>query len=293
MGKSLTIRKAKRLRDELYATNEKEIKRMYINASKQIAKDLRNSTSSLQSWVLQSVSDQINNQINDIVRNVDSMARTAIEQTARFVVDDVMSWTRTFGINFKNAYMYVPTDVVESIASGAIYEGDWNLSSAVWGYGEKIKSDLMSVISEGFAQNKSVYDISKDVERYMNPNDIKSWDWSKVYPHTSKVVDYNAQRLVRTIMQHAFQQSFINTTYYNPFVTKYRWLASGTHRMCEICAERDGQTYEKDDLPIDHPNGMCTYEAIIPDSNEDITDRLANWVNGDSDLELDTWFSTM
>ena len=44
---------------------------------------------------------------------------------------------------------------------------------------------------------------------------------------------------------------------------------------------------------MDHPNGMCTFEAEIPDSMEKIADRLADWVQGKSDPELDTWMADL
>ena len=47
--------------------------------------------------------------------------------------------------------------------------------------------------------------------------------------------------------------------------------------------------YEKDSLPLDHPNGMCTYLAVIEDSFDTIADRLADWAHGGIDPELDAW----
>ena len=119
------------------------------------------------------------------------------------------------------------------------------------------------------------------------------WDWSKVYPGTAKKVDYSAQRLARTMVSHAYQQSFVKTTQKNPFVTKYKWVSSGGARMCEICAARDGVEYSKTDLPLDHPNGMCTFIAVIEDSMTDIADRIADWALGGSDPELDTFARTL
>ena len=50
--------------------------------------------------------------------------------------------------------------------------------------------------------------------------------------------------------------------------------------------EMDGRIFEKDDLPLDHPNGMCTMEPVIDDN---YLDRLANWITNPegSDPELD------
>ena len=90
------------------------------------------------------------------------------------------------------------------------------------------------------------------------------------------------------MVSHAYQQSFVRTTQRNPFVTKYKWEASNSSRLCEICASRDGVLFEKDELPLDHPNGMCTFTAVT-DSMVDIADRIADWVEGKSDPELDDY----
>ena len=122
----------------------------------------------------------------------------------------------------------------------------------------------------------------------MNPDARKDWDWGKVYPGTKKVVDYNAQRLARTMVSHAYQQAFVRTTQKNPFVSKYKWEASNSGRVCEICEERDGKLFDKDELPLDHPNGMCTFTTVMDDL-EKIGERLGDWAAGKSDPELDKW----
>jgi hypothetical protein len=60
--------------------------------------------------------------------------------------------------------------------------------------------------------------------------------------------------------------------------------------MCELCAERDGRIYQKDALPFDHPNGMCTVTAVIPKSYDEIGQELGDWAAEKSDNpELDKW----
>ena len=67
--------------------------------------------------------------------------------------------------------------------------------------------------------------------------------------------------------------------------------------MCDLCAERDGKIFAKDELPMDHPNGMCTIEVVIEQSYEDIARSLHDWINdeGDSELneELDNYAETL
>jgi len=219
--------------------------------------------------------------------NLENTITSNMLRVAEAVVDDSLKLDKEMGFGgIMTKQFYIPQDVVAIVTSGELYKGKWSLSGAIWSTNQKQLNDINSVVAKGIAGNKSAYEIAKDLERYVNPSARKNWDWSKVYPNTNKKIDYNAQRLARTMVSHAYQESFVESTKDNPFIESYRWLASGGDRMCPICAERDGQIYSKDDLPMDHPNGMCTFEAVIEKSYEEIGRELADWVNGEGDPEL-------
>ena len=75
-----------------------------------------------------------------------------------------------------------------------------------------------------------------------------------MYPRTNKKVDYNAQRLARTAVNHAFQQAQKRSCEKNPYVEGIRWISSNIHgRTCPICSDRDGEVFMVKDLPLDHP----------------------------------------
>lgn len=225
--------------------------------------------------------------------DLEKIITVGMEESARAVVKDTNRWAENLGLVMKGAYSHVPRDIVEVLSSGKLYSKGWTLSKSIWGDSRKKLSDIDQVVATGVASNKSAYEIAKDLEKYVNPSAQKDWDWSKVYPGTAKTVDYNAQRLARTMVSHSYQQSLLATTKHNPFVKGYIWRSAHTHRTCEICAERDGQVYTVDTLPLDHPNGMCTYLVDIPDSLDDIADRLGDWANGKSDKALDKWYKSM
>ena len=63
--------------------------------------------------------------------------------------------------------------------------------------------------------------------------------------------------------------------------------------MCPICAERDGKYYEKDSLPLDHPNGMCTVIAVFGKSSEEIGEELGDWAAGGENPALDRWLNPL
>lgn len=222
---------------------------------------------------LRETSQQVSNEVHGLIKNNMYLVSDA-------VVKDNVKWLEQFGFSqdgLNAAFSYVPDSVVRNLITGQIYESGWSLSSRIWSDNEQTLKDIYKIMAGGTAQQKSIYEISKDLEKYVRPSAAKPWnlvaaDGRKIYP---KQVDYNAQRLARTLTQHTYQQSFVAVTKNNPFVTEYIWRANGSRR-CELCAARDGTHYKKDELPLDHPNGMCIMEPVVANN---MIDQLADWFN--------------
>ena len=293
----LNLRIAEQERVRLTAEQQKQIQELYENAAKEVAREAEKAprvpSDILRKQYLNQLQKQLNEELEKIRAEVESTVTDNMKKTAEAVVGANIDFLKKVGMPIQGAFSHVPDEVVRAVATGQVYEGNWSLSRAIWKNTKRTQKDVQNVIAQGIAQNKSAYDIAKDLEKYVNPAARKDWDWSKVYPGTAKKIDYNAQRLARTMVSHAYQQSFVKTTQKNPFVTKYKWVSAGGARTCEICAARDGVEYAKTDLPLDHPNGMCTFIAVIEDSMTDIADRIADWALGGSDPELDTFARTL
>lgn len=191
---------------------------------------------------------------------------------------------------FSDVFSTAPKEMVEELMSGGIYKDFAGLSERIWDYQRKYDWDIQTIINRGIVQQKPAYDLAKDLELYLRPDAKKPWNWGVVYPGVNRQVDYSAQRLARTAVTHAYQLSLQRATRDNPFVEGYRWHSSNSGRVCPLCRERDGQVFEKDSLPLDHPNGMCVVTAEIPKSYEEIGRELGDWAAGKSDNpELDNW----
>lgn len=222
---------------------------------------------------LRATSQEVSNEIySKIKKNIYTVADA--------VVADNVKWLESFGFSkdgLNAVFSYVPDEVVRRLITGQIYESGWSLSARIWGDNEQTLKDIYQVMAKGLAENKPIYQIAKDLEAYVRPSARLPWnltmaDGVKIY---KKQVDYNAQRLARTLVQHGYQQSFLATTQKNPFITEYIWISNGS-RVCELCKSRDGVHFKKDELPMDHPNGMCTMEPVVVDN---MVDQLADWFN--------------
>jgi hypothetical protein len=205
------------------------------------------------------------------------------------VVADNVKWLESFGFSpdgLNAAFSYVPHDVVQMLVTGQVYQSGWSLSQRIWSDNQQTQKDIYQVMARGLAEQKPIFAIAKDLESYVRPGAKKAWnpvlamrntktgqiEYKRIY---KKQVDYNAQRLARTLAQHTYQQSLIATTKDNPFITDYIWHSNGS-RVCPLCLDRDGMHFKKDELPMDHPNGMCVIEPAVV---KDMVDQLANWFN--------------
>lgn len=303
---------ASRARVQITAAQARSIRDMYSDLAVEIAAENKrlssrsNISSILRRQYLDTLSAQIKVELDNINRIQNTTIRKNMASVASAILVDNTNLLNKMGINITGAYSFVPTDVVKEIASGKLYEGRWTLNSAIWSNTAKTKRDIDYIIAKGIAGQKSTLEIAQDLEKYVNPAKRKDFQWSKVYPGSAKVVDYNAQRLARTMISHAYQDSLVRSTRDNPFVECYRWLTSNSDRVCDICIERaegfhgvviDGKSmegcYYASDIPLDHPNGMCTVETVIPDDFNKIGSRLADWVNGKDDAALDNFAVSM
>lgn len=292
---ALIFKNAEKARDAILVSQKKEIAALYKNWADEIGERAKyyshkSTASSVVSErqmkelqkMLEATSKEVSNEIqNKITSNLYTIADA--------VVADNIKWLESFGFSpdgLNAAFSFVPDAVVRNLITGQIYDSGWSLSSRIWGDNETTMKDAYQIMARGLAENKSIYDIAKDLESYVRPSAKLPWNpvIAMKNTKTGKIehkriykgqVDYNAQRLARTLAQHSYQQSFIATTQKNPFVLKYIWHSNGS-RPCPLCLDRDGMVFEKGSLPMDHPNGMCTMEPMIA---EDMIDQLADWFN--------------
>lgn len=275
-----------------------EIENFYLQMAKkaeQTAKKLDGTTwsSTLQAQQYEKLAEELKKQATEVGQYVKGTVQSSAQEAADAVWGDATEgFLGSFGFDLDKSYMNAPPDIIGSLLQGKVYKSDWSLASSIWGDTKKTQHDIETIVAQGVALNKSAYDIARDLEKYVNPSARKDWDWSKVYPGTKRQVDYNAQRLARTMVAHAYQQSLERACAKNPFVDGYVWLASNSSRVCPICADRNGKFFKKGELPLDHPNGMCTFEAAISKSMNEIADDLAAWAKGESSNKaLDAWYA--
>lgn len=215
------------------------------------------------------------------LRNASKQLTADIERTVKNGSSDVgdvlvntnKRWLKSLGMDISSFEYRFSNDkkrAINRIITGQIYKGFNGLSNRIWKIGQGHEKDIYNIIAKGIALNKDMYEIAKDIEKYVDPN--RRLPWSNIikdkdgnvirFPVGNRKVDYNAIRLVRTTIQHTYQEVLVEMTRDNPFVEGYLWIAAGGH-PCPLCLDRDGTIYQASNLPYDHPNGMCEIEPIV------------------------------
>lgn len=209
-----------------------------------------------------------------LTAEINSTIRTGMSDLSDVAVRTNKRWLRSLGFtesSIDTKFSHSKDIAIRNIISGNLYQNGFSLSTRIWDIENNTMKDIYAVVAKGIAEKKSVYQISLELEKYVKPDARLPWYTTSVeiiggnkrpvIIH-NRQVDYNAQRLARTLLQHCYQQSLVELTKDNPFVKGYLWHASGGH-ACELCQSRDSNIYTPEDLPLDHPNGQCTIEVLV------------------------------
>ncbi len=282
----LIFKDSEKIKEEIMESQQKEIMKLYNDWANEIGDRAEyyshktNASAPLSERYYKELQKQLRQTSQEVSNQIYGKIKSNMYKVSDAVVADNVNWLKSLGFSTDGvnaAFSYVPEETVRNLVTGKIYESGWSLSSRIWGDNEDTLKDIYRIMAKGVAENRPIYDIAKNLEAYVRPNARLPWnlrmsDGVKIF---KKQVDYNAQRLARTLVQHSYQQSFLATTQKNPFVLDYIWHSNGS-RACELCLSRDGQHFKKDELPMDHPNGMCVME---PNVDENTLNELADWFN--------------
>lgn len=273
----------KRIYNELYTETSKKISKLnpdtlqhrYLDEVKKVYEE-----------EIRASNLKIKNSIKD---NVSNSANIANNVQLDFFYDINQKYNLNMKDTFKGMFATVPKDAMNEILFGKVYKDRRGLSKRIWKDTKAFDKDINYILSKAIADKKSPIVIAKDLEKYVKTSAKKDTDWSSSYSGSRQKIDYNAQRLARTAINHAFQQSQMRSCKKNPYVEGIQWLNSNSHRICLLCADRNGQIYKVNQVPLDHPNGMCTTIPVINKSLETIGQELREWVDGGNNTKLDSW----
>ena len=190
----------------------------------------------------------------------------------------------------------VNADTVEQVIRGKLYEDRKGLDKRLWSCtntsGEKIEDAVASCMAEGM----SAADMAENLKQFAmgghhtwSRNKIREKLGSGYARKYSGGLDYESLRLARTTITHQSQIETINTKRVNPYMGGVKWHSNHeAGRTCDLCNERDGHIFivDKEDIPLDHPNGACWLEPVWMINGkeatpEEIAKDMRAWANGE------------
>ena len=184
----------------------------------------------------------------------------------------------------------VPAKATKKVLVGALYIDKLSMKRRINRALKKNAKDLKYIAAMALKQGKSFDQVLKDLQIYLRVGKQKPLGWINSYPKASTQIDYNIQRIAKTYASHVFQETQKESCRRNPFVIGIKWLVSNSHRVCPLCKTRDQVIYKIDEVPMDHPNGMCTTIPVLEKELDLIGKELGEWVKGEANPKLDKWF---
>ena len=215
-------------------------------------------------------------------------------------------WEMVGGQSFRDAFALPPDNILAGIIEGGFYKDNKGLSERIWRIADSFEKDIAYIVNRGIAEKKSVLEFSRDLEQYVKPPAKRDFDWGKVYPDLSgRKVDFNAQRLARTSINHSYFLDNVRVCTENPFVESMHWDLSNAHEErqvipfgpdeCDEYAEHDEGlglgNFKPEEIPVPHPQCLCVQWAVIPQSLEEIGAQIGRWASGEPDAVLDEWYA--
>ena len=183
---------AEKLRDRLTKEQEQEIANTYKQVADKVKKKLKSipdngtATSALKKQQLQQLKKLLDSEYKSMRDKIGKQIEQKAKETTQGPINAAKEFAKKLGfVKLEGSYASVPNDVISSIVTGQVYDGDWSLSSALWKDVQHKQKDINKVIADGVSMNKSAFDIAKDLEEYVDPKAKKSWAWKKVYPGVS------------------------------------------------------------------------------------------------------------
>lgn len=190
----------------------------------------------------------------------------------------------------------VNADTVEQIVQGKLYERGKGLDKTLWNAtsksGEKIEDAVASCMAEGMGaaeMSQNLKEFAIGGHHTWSRNKIREKLGSGYASRYRGGLDYESLRLARTTITHQAQIETINTKRVNPYMGGIKWHSNHeAGRTCDLCNERDGHIFivDKDDIPLDHPNGACWLEPVWMINGkeatpEEIAKDMRAWANGE------------
>lgn len=190
--------------------------------------------------------------------------------------------------------------VVNQMIQGNIYHDGKGLSERIWDTAKTSGNKMSIAINSCIAQGMGAAEMSQNLKEFAMGGH-HTWSRNKIKEKLgpgyarkySGGLDYEALRLARTTLTHQAQIAVINSNKINPYLQFIKWHSEHqAGRTCQQCIDRDGKLFPIDEVPLDHPNGMCWIQPVYSIDGkteatpEEIAKDMKAWAQGEKNSKL-------
>ena len=290
----------------------KKIQGIYTQAARDLAKraEATRAGTLTERWV-KDYQKALEKRIEQLRGELGGTILSGMRKSAGLPGDTVEGWLNDalamVGVDgsFTGTFSRTPDAALRMLIDGRMYRDGKSLSRRIWNRTDQLQGNIEDILTQGIAQHRSALQIAQDLEAYVSPKAKMPVSWLTLYPDIpfNRQIDYNAQRLARTAINHAYWAANMTAAKANPFCKAMHWQLSPSHYerqvarfgedICDAYASHDeglGRgNFPVDDVPMPHAQCLCATWQVVPELS-DVSDRLGAWVDGGEDAELDAAF---
>ncbi|NFB55909.1 hypothetical protein AL714_17850 [Clostridium botulinum] len=292
----------------LVQDQEKELLDIYLEASKQISYKLSKAKAgTLNSRYLIEMDRVLKQYTTEIATKLSKHTKEGILTSSQIASAVQLSYIdmivprQDIKSTFNRMFIQLSSNITNQLISVNYYSDGGTLDQRLWNIANKNAADIDRLIKINIASGVNARELAKELDAYINP-------LSRITPKTLEVgmsskISYQSQRLARTSLIHAHNETYVQGSKMNPFNIGLKWNLSPSHyerqvarHGKDICDEYSTQNnydlgagvYPADKYPVAHPNCLCypTQENVPV---EKARNELIEWVNGRNNPKLDKW----
>lgn len=292
----------KQLPKELTRKQEEQIGKIYLKAFKGIEKKLEKCTDNkYRQRLLRAYQTQIYEELyplikQGIIKVTDDILNIQKESMIQLLVETFENQTKLVDGKHKLQALVDITNrkTVEQMIKGKVYYNGRGLDKLLWDATKCSKDKLNLAITSCIAQGMGAGDMSEVLKEFAMGGH-HTWSRNKIREKLGPAyarkysggLDYEALRLARTTLTHQAQLATLATSKINPYMDAVIWHSDHqAGRTCQLCLDRDGTKFELDNVPLDHPNGMCWLEPAYSMTPEEMAKDMKAWASGEKNSGL-------
>lgn len=283
---------------KLNKKQERELLRIYQELAKQLSNEIASCrTSSSKQYlsgmeeIVQAYMNELNIKLSQTIKgNIQASSQIASSTSLAYydsITDDIKLRSM-----FNKSVINTSVNTVKKLMQGKYYEDGKTLNKRIWNVTQSNAKDIDTLIKVNVARGANARKLAQHVDKYINP--AKRIEAKTLEVGMNKNISYQAQRLARTSITHAFSETTIENAKKNPFNRGIKWNLSASHsfRMhgkMDECDDYAGRVFKPNEVPLQHPNCLCYFTEEDEDIDK-VINELEAWNKGKSNPKLYKWY---